>query len=149
MPDPTFASVSAPRSKEGMGHVVCKTDPADPIWSTVRVWANASGLVKQAGVQESSGPVSGRTQPARYQFPTFTETRFRSSQMSGILLCKTSSDPTYFRPLSVSGFGQMDPVWKQANVQESSGPLLANVSQPIRTGCESDPACFLDYYISE
>ena len=24
---------------------------------------------KQAGVQESSGPVSGRTQPARYQFP--------------------------------------------------------------------------------
>ena len=26
---------------------------------------------KQAGVQESSGPVSGRTQPARYQFPTF------------------------------------------------------------------------------
>ena len=114
----------------------------------VRVWANASGLVKQARVQESSGPVSGRTQPARYQFPTFTETRFRSSQMSGILLCKTSSDPTYFR-LIVSDFGQMDPVWKQANVQESSGPLLANVSQPNRTGRESDPACFLDYFVSE
>ena len=27
---------------------------------------------KQAGVQESSGPVSGRMQPARYQVPTFT-----------------------------------------------------------------------------
>ena len=26
---------------------------------------------KQAGVQESSGPVSGRTEPACYQFPTF------------------------------------------------------------------------------
>ena len=36
----------------------------------VRVWANASGLVNQAGVQESSGPVSGRTQPACYQFST-------------------------------------------------------------------------------
>ena len=33
---------------------------------------------KRAGVQESHGPVSGRTQPARYQFPHF-QTRFRSS----------------------------------------------------------------------
>ena len=24
------------------------------------------------------------------------------------------------------------------------GPLLANASQPIRPGCESDPACLLD-----
>ena len=28
-------------------------------------------------------------------------------------------------------------------VQESSGYLLANVFQPIRTGCESDPARLL------
>ena len=45
--------------------------------------------------------------------------------------------------LIVSGFGQTDPVRKQAGVQESSGPLLANASQPIRTGSESDPACLL------
>ena len=43
----------------------------------------------------------------------------------------------------MSGFGQTDPVRKQAGVQEPSGPVLANASQPIRTGCESDPACLL------
>ena len=36
--------------------------------------------------------------------------------------------------LAVSGFGQMDLVWKQASVQETSGPLLANTSTLIRTG---------------
>ena len=34
----------------------------------------------------------------------------------------------------------MDPVRKQAGVQEPSGPLLANASQLIRIGCESDLA---------
>ena len=43
----------------------------------------------------------------------------------------------------MSGFGQTDPVRKQAGVQESSGPLMASASKPIRTGCESDPACLL------
>ena len=43
----------------------------------------------------------------------------------------------------MSGFGQTDPVRKQAGVQESSGPLLANASKLIRTGCKSDPACLL------
>ena len=32
---------------------------------------------------------------------------------------------------------------KQAGVQESSGPLLANACEPIRIGCESHPACLL------
>ena len=32
---------------------------------------------------------------------------------------------------------------KQAGVQESSGPVRANASQLIRTGCESGPACLL------
>ena len=50
-----------------------------------RVW-------KQAGVQEPSGPVSGRTQSARYHFPTF---RLGSvlSLTSRIILSKTSPDP--------------------------------------------------------
>ena len=50
----------------------------------------------------------------------------------------------------LSGFGQTDQARKQASVQsvqESSGPLLANASQPIRTGCESDPACLLGKFI--
>ena len=41
----------------------------------------------------------------------------------------------------MSAFGQMDPVQKQAGVQESSDPLLANASHLIWTGYESDPAC--------
>ena len=40
-------------------------------------------------------------------------------------------------------FYQTDPVHKQAGVQESAGPLLANVSEPIRFGCETEPACLL------
>ena len=33
-----------------------------------------------------------------------------------------------------------------SGLQESSGPLLANASQPIRTGCEWDPACLLSWF---
>ena len=55
-----------------------------------------------------------------------------------VRFCQTN--PIWFW-LSVSGFGQIDPAWKQAAVQESSGPLLANTSEPIWIGCESDPTC--------
>ena len=114
---------------------------AKPIWMSWSGFGQTHLVRKQAGVQESSGPVSGRTQPARYQFPIF---RLCSvlPQTPRIILCKTSADPIEFW-LTVSGFGQTDPVRKQAGVQESSGPLLANASQPIRTGCESDLACLL------
>ena len=81
---------------------------------------------KEASVQELSGPVAGRMQPAHYQFPTFR----RSSvlpQTSQIKLCKTSPGPISFW-LIVPGFGQTVPVPKQASVQESSIPLLANSS---------------------
>ena len=37
--------------------------------------------------------------------------------------------------------GQMDPVWKQASMQESLSPLLGNTFEPIQMWCESDPAC--------
>ena len=95
-------------SKEGMG----------PIWMAWSGFGKTRLVWKQAGVQESSGPVSGRTHPARYQFPTF---RLGSvfPQTSRIILCKTSPDPVWFW-LTASGFGQTDPVSKQAGVQESS-----------------------------
>ena len=52
---------------------LCKTDP-DPMW-TVWSWFGQTHLVwRQAGVQESSGPVSGRTQPVSH-----FQTRFRYS----------------------------------------------------------------------
>ena len=127
MPDPTsrirFCSVFPKKA----WIIFYRTDP-DPIWMAWSGFGQTHLVWKQAGVQESSGPVSGRTQPARYQFPTF---RLRSvlPQTSRIILCKTSPDPVWFW-LTVSGFGQTDPVRKQAGVQEPSGPLLANQCFP-------------------
>ena len=84
--------------------------------------------------------LAGRNRPAT-SFPLSDSVPF-FHRRSRIILCKTSPAPIYFW-LTVSAFGQTDLVRKQANVQESSGPLLASASQPIRTGCESDPACLL------
>ena len=67
--------------------VPCKTDPD----GLVRVWPNTSGLLASlcAGIIWLG---SGRTQPARYQFPTL---RLGSvlPQTSRIILCKTSPGP--------------------------------------------------------
>ena len=84
-----FASVSAPFFQRK-----CKTD-LDLIWTSWSGFGQTHLVWKQAGVQESSGPVSGRTQTARYQFPTF---RLGSvfPQTSRIILCKTSPDPVWF-----------------------------------------------------
>ena len=140
MPDPTsrilFGSVLPKKAWTILG----KTDP-DPIWMAWSGFGQTHLVQKQAGVQESSGPVSGRTQPARYQFPTF---RLGSvlPQTARIYCCQTNPDPILFW-LIVSGFGRTDPVRKQAGVQQSPGPLLANVSEPTRIGCESDTASLL------
>ena len=99
---------------------------------------------KKAGVQEPSGPVSDRTQPARYPFSIFRR-GCNHPHMSRMILCKTSPDPIQFW-LTVSGFGQTDPVRKQAGVQKSSGPFLAKASEQIRPGCESDPVYLLGNY---
>ena len=64
-------------------------------------------------------------------------------QTARIILCKTGSDQICLE-LTASGFVQTDPVRKQAGVPESSGPFLANASEPIRIGCKLDPACLLD-----
>ena len=106
----------------------------------VRVWPNASGLeaswcariIWPGFWQDATGPL-----PVSH-----FETRFRSSRDVPDNTVQNHPDPIEFW-LTVSGFGQMYPVRKQANVQESSGPLLAKASQPIRTGYESDPACLV------
>ena len=70
MPDSTscirFSSVFP--KKEWI--ILYNTDP-DPIWMAWSGFGQTHLVWKQAGVQESSGQVSGRTQPSRYQFPTF------------------------------------------------------------------------------
>ena len=133
------ASVSVPFFPKTAWIILRKTD-LDPMWIVWSVFGQTHLVRKQVGMQETPGPVSGRMQPARYQFPAF---RLGSvlPQISRTILCKTSPDPIWFW-LTVSGFGQTDPVRKQANVQESSGPVLANGSQSTES-CESDPACLL------
>ena len=64
------ASFSAPFFPKKAWTTLYKTDP-DPIWMAWSGFGQTRLVWKQAGVQESSGPVSGRTQPARCQFPTF------------------------------------------------------------------------------
>ena len=71
--------------------ILCKTDP-DPIWMAWSRFGQTHGLeAGRCAVHESSGPVSGRTQTARYQFPTF---RLGSVllQTSRIILCRTRPD---------------------------------------------------------
>ena len=96
---------------------------------------------KKKKKKESSGLVSGRMQPASFQFPTF---RLGSvlPQMTWIILCKNRPDLIRCW-LTVSGFRQTDLVQKQTSAQESSGPLLAKASKLIWIGCEWDPACLL------
>ena len=110
---------------------LCKTGP-DPMWMAWSGFRQTHSVRKQAGMQESSIPVSGRTRPARYQFPSF---RLGSvlPQTSRIILCKTSPGPIWFW-LTVSGFGQTDPVRKQDGVPESLGLLRMRFISGIFTG---------------
>ena len=109
----------------------CAKPTGVAIWMAWSEFGQTHLVWKRAGVRESSGPVSGRTPPARYQFSTC---RLRSvlPHTSQIILCKISPDPIWFW-LILSGFGQTDPVWKQANVQELSAcfwPTLPSQSGP-------------------
>ena len=132
MPDPTsrvrFSSVFPKKA----WIILCKTDP-DPFWVAWSGFGQTHLVWKQAGVQESSGPVSGRTQPARYQCPTLP-TRLRSSTDVPDVLCKTSPDPDLVLADCVRFWPNGSGPEAQAGVQESSGPLPANASQPMRIG---------------
>ena len=127
-------------SKEDMDHIV-QNWPGSNLDGLVRVWPNTSGLEASWGAgiirpsfwQDATGPL-----PVSH-----FETWFHSSTDGPENIVQ--NQPGYDLVLAdcASGLGQTDLVWKQAYVQESSGPLLANASQPIWTGSELDPACFL------
>ena len=76
MPDLTsrirFSSVFPKKARI----VLCKADQ-DPIWMVWSEFDQTHLVRKQADVQESFGSVSGRTQPARYQF--HFQARYRAS----------------------------------------------------------------------
>ena len=88
MPDPTSRIHFSPIFPKKARIILCKTD-LDPIWMVWSGFGQTRLVWKQAGVQESLVPVSGRTQPARYQFPTFRRGSVLP-QTSRIKLCKTS-----------------------------------------------------------
>ena len=94
--------------------ILCKTD-LDPIWMAWSAFCQTHLVWKQAGAQESPGPVSSNTQPIRYQFPTF---RLGSvlPQTSWIIYCT-----------------------KPAQIRFSSGRLCQVVAKRIRSG--SNPMC--------
>ena len=91
MPDPTFRILFSSVFPKKAWAILYKTDP-DPIRMAWPGLAKLDQVRKQTGVQESSGLVSGRTQPACYQFPSF---RFGCvlPQTSRIILNKTSPNP--------------------------------------------------------
>ena len=124
--------------------LLCKTDP-DPIWmhGLVRFWPNGSGPEASQCTRIIEPGFWGRTQPARHQFPTF---RMRSSTDGPDHLVQNHpgsdsvlADCVRFWP---NGSG---PEASCHDVQESSGPLMASASEPIRIGCELDPAMLICY----
>ena len=76
----------------------------------VRLWPNVSGL-EASRYARIIMPVSGKTELARF---------WQNA---------TGPDPIWFW-MAMSGCGQMDPIRKQAGVQESSGSVPANCFQP-------------------
>ena len=125
--------------KEGPDHTV-QNRPRSNLDGLVRLGPDGSGP-ETSQCARIIGPSSGRMQLACYQFPTF-RLGCILPQMAQTILCTSSLDVIWFW-LTVSGFGPMDPVRKQAGVQESLSLLLANVSEPIRIRCKSDPARLL------
>ena len=119
----------------------------DLIWMTWSGLGQTHLVWKQASVQESFGPGSGIMQLDMGLLPvSYFSLGCILAQMVQIILRKTGPDPIWFW-LTVSGMGQTDPVRKQAGVQESLVPLLANAFELVWTGCESDPACLMVYVI--
>ena len=131
-------------SKEGMDHIV-QNRPGFDLNGLVTVWSNASGLEGSwcAGISRP-----GFSQNATGPLPvSYFQTRS----------CSSTDVPDKIvqnQPGSNSVLADCARFWpnrsgpEASRVQKSSGPLLANPSQLIRTGCESDPARLLGTFIN-
>ena len=120
--------------------ILYKADP-DLIWMACQglakcIWSGSKSMCRN----HLAWFLAGCYRPAT-SFP-FSDSVPFFHRWPGSYCAKTSQDMIWFW-LTVSGFGQRDPVRKQASVQQSSDPLLANASQPIWIGYESVLACLL------
>ena len=84
-----------------------------------RFWPNASAS-EASQRPRIIGPSSGRTPPSHYEVPIFKLSCILT-QMAWTALCITSPDQIRLR-LTAPGFGQTDPVWKQAGCAITAGP---------------------------
>ena len=117
-------------SKEVMGHTV-QNRPSSYLEGLVRVWPNRSGpeASRCAGItwpgfwQDATGPLP--VSQTRSPSSTDVADNITQNQPGSDLVL---ADCARFKP------NRSGP--EATNVQESSGPLLANASQPTRTGCE-------------
>ena len=115
-----------------MDHIV-QNRPGTDLDGLLRVWPNTSGLE----ASRCAGTIwPGLWQDATGPLPvSHFQTRFRSSTDVPDNSVKNQPESDLVLADCVR-FWQTDPVRKQAGVQQSSGPLLANASQPFRTGCD-------------
>ena len=74
---------------------LCKTGP-DPIWVAWSGIGQTDLALETSRCARIIGSASGKTQPARYKFPTFRLSCVLP-QMSRIILCKTSPDVIWFQ----------------------------------------------------
>ena len=84
---------------------------------------------KQAGVQQSSGSVSGRTQPARYQFPTF-----RLGSILPQSRWETRPDPIWFWLTACVRFWAKRILSRSKLCARIIRPASGHASEPIRIG---------------
>ena len=128
-------------SKEGMDHIA-RNRPVSDLdgLDLVRVWPNASGLesswctgiIRPGFWQDETGPLPVSHFQTRFRFSTNVPDNIVQNQPGSDLVladcvrfCSNGSGPEASRCAKIIL------------------PLLAIASQPIRTGCESDPACLL------
>ena len=127
-------------SKEGIDGIV-QNRPGSDLNALVMVWPSASGL--------ETGRCAGFVWPGFWQDVTgllpvsHFQTRFRSSTdiSDNIVQNQPGSDLVLANCVRFGPNGSGPEASRCA--RKSSGMFLASASQPIRTGCESDPACLL------
>ena len=122
-------------SKEGKDHTAQNRSGSD-LGGLVRVWPNTSGLEASrcAGIiwpcfwQDATGPL-----PVSH-----FQTRFRSSRDDPDNIVQNQPGSDFVLAVTVSGFGQTDPVRKQSGVQDQNHPTRFWPMLPSRSGPDAN-----------